>query len=161
MSDPAANRDASEPLVRLRALGAPFLGLVVIEFLLGMSLNLLVTLPTGSPATILESSPLLDLHVVLGVLLLGISGNAVRLASRSGAPRAIGVTLLGLVSGFTAFGAGLAFAFGDQSPAASYAMSVGFVGLLITAGYLLSLRAAPNDVSSHRGSRTRETASEA
>jgi hypothetical protein len=128
------------PVLRLGMLGPPLLLLVVLEFLLGMALNLFGSLPTGSPLAVLEASPLLDVHVVFGILLLGIAANALRLAVGTRLPRAVLVTALGLASGVAAFGAGMAFAFGSQSAAASYAMSVGFVGLLLEAGYLLRLR---------------------
>jgi hypothetical protein len=124
----------------LGRLGPPYLGLVVIEFLLGMSLNLFVVLPAGSPASILAASPLLDIHLVFGVLLLGIAANAVRLSARARSGTALVVSGVGFVSGLGAFAAGMAFAFGDQSNIASFAMSVGFVGLLVAAGYLMSLR---------------------
>jgi hypothetical protein len=133
--------DPSPPAVaRLARLGPPFLGLVAIEFLLGMSLNLFVTLPSGSPEHILAASPVLDVHLLFGVLLLGIAANAVHLAAAARTRPAVLVTVLGLLSGLAAFGAGLSFAFGDQSAGASYAMSVGFVGLLLEAGYLLHIR---------------------
>jgi hypothetical protein len=143
MNVPRATSARDALLRRAGQLGPAFLGLVVLEFLLGMSLNLFVSLPTGTPAQILAASPVLDAHVVFGVLLLGISANALRFAAGARSARAALVTGLGLASGILAFGAGLAFAFGSPTATASYAMSVGFVGLLIEAGYLLSLRAEP------------------
>jgi hypothetical protein len=124
----------------LAALGPPFLGLVAIEFLLGMALNLYVALPSGSPLHILEAAPLLDVHFLFGVLLLGVSARAVGLAVRAADRPALAFTALGLLSGVAAFLAGLEFAFGGGSASASYIMSLGFVGLLITAGFLLSRR---------------------
>jgi hypothetical protein len=124
----------------LSSLGPPYLGLVAIEFLLGMALNVYVALPGGSPLHILESTPLLDVHFVLGFLLLGISARAVALAARAADRPALAFTALGLLSGVAAFLAGLEFAFGGGSASASYIMSLGFVGLLITAGFLLSRR---------------------
>jgi hypothetical protein len=123
---------------RLATLGVPMLGLLAVEFLLGMALALYVVLPSGSPLTILASSPLLWVHILVGFLLIGITANAFRWTLH-GAPRAAQLmTALGLVSAVGAFLAGMAFAFGDQSATASYAMSVGFVGVLVDAGYLLA-----------------------
>jgi hypothetical protein len=150
-TDPRRGRPG-DPLLRLGALGLPFLGLVAIEFLLGISLNLFVSLPTGSPPAILESSPVLDVHVAFGLFLLGIATNALLLAAAAKRPRAILVTSLGLVAGVGAFGAGVAFAFGDPSAVASYVMSLGFVGLLFEAGYLLSLRPLGSALQSARSS---------
>lgn len=129
---------------RLGGLGAPMLGLLVVEFLLGMALTLFVTLPTGSPLTVLAASPVLWVHIAVGFLLIGIAARAVREAWRERDAAARGVTALGLVSALLAFLAGMAFAFGDQSPAASYVMSVGFTGVLIDAGYLLARRRHPH-----------------
>jgi hypothetical protein len=140
MTGPIADASANRHARALARLGVPFLVLAIIEFLLGMSLNLFVTLPTGSPVSILEASPWLDVHVVFGIGLLGMAANALRLSIRAGPPRALLVTALGLFSGVAAFGAGMAFAFGSPSATASYAMSIGFVGLLLEAGFLLSLK---------------------
>lgn len=136
---PSARPNSRAGLARL---GPPFLGLVTVEFLLGISLNLFVTLPSGSPATILASSPLLDVHLLVGLLLLGIATNAFRLSRRESGRAPAVVTGLGLLSGLGAFGAGLSFAFGSPSAVASFAMSAGFVGLMLEAAYLLSLRRA-------------------
>lgn len=140
MIERSAETQASDPISRLASLGGPFLVLVVVEFLLGMALNLFETLPTGSPGHVLESSPLLLVHLAVGFLLLGIGANAVRWASAAGLRVPTLVTVLGLMSGVAAFLAGLSFAFGDPTSAASYAMSVGFAGLVAEAGYLLYLR---------------------
>jgi hypothetical protein len=129
--------------IQLARFGPPLLGLLAIEFLLGMALNLFVTLPTGSPLHILESSPLLIVHAVVGVLLLGFASNIVRWSVRAGEGIAVAFSVLGLLSAVLAIGAGFAFAFGDQSAVASYSMSVGFVGLVVEAGYLLRRRVAP------------------
>lgn len=128
-------------MARLGRLGPPYLALVLIEFLLGMSLNLFVVLPTGSPLAVLTGSPLLDVHVAFGVLLLGIAANAVRLAIAARIRAPIVVSAMGLASGAGAFVAGLSFAFGSPSALASFAMSVGFVGLLVAAGFLMNVRA--------------------
>ena len=123
---------------RLPTLGAAMLGLLVTEFLLGMALALFVTLPTGGPLTVLAASPVLWVHILVGFLLIGITANALRW-TRGGAPRAAqAITALGFVSAIGAFLAGMVFTFGDPSPGASYVMSVGFVGVLLDAGYLLA-----------------------
>jgi hypothetical protein len=136
MSDDSARKRAL-----LAVLGIPYLALVLTEFLLGMGLALFVTLPAGSPVQILESAPLLDVHFAVGFLLLGIAARTLALSVTLRDRRAVGFTALGLVSGVGAFVAGLDFAFGGQSASASYVMSVGFVGLLTAAAYLLWRRA--------------------
>jgi hypothetical protein len=128
--------DRSALVRRYTYLGVPFLALVLVEFLLGMVLNLFVTLPTGATLTVL-ASPWLDVHLAVGVLLLGIAAQGLRLAIVVGTARDRVVTAAGLIAGLVAFGAGLSFVFGSASATASYAMSVGFTGLLVEAGYLL------------------------
>jgi uncharacterized membrane protein len=123
---------------RLPTLGAAMLGLLVIEFLLGMALALFLALPTGGPLTVLAASPLLWLHILVGFLLIGITANALRWTVGRTPRAAQAITALGFASAIGAFLAGMAFTFGDQSPGASYAMSVGFVGVLLDAGYLLA-----------------------
>jgi cation transport ATPase len=143
MSDGFAGPDRTTANVRLAFLGIPLLVLLAIEFLLGMGLNLYVPLGTGTPLAILESSVWLLLHVGVGVLLLGIASNIVRTAARAHDRRTLAVSVLGLLSGIAAFAAGLAFTFGSQSPTASYAMAIGFLGMVLEAGYLLRLRPVP------------------
>lgn len=134
----SAARGMAPDRTRLSYLGVPLLGLLAVQFLLGMDLNLYVTLPTGSPGAILESNLVLLLHVAVAVLLLGLGANIVRVAIRAGVRRDVAVSLLGLASLAVAFAAGLWFAFGTGGNAASFAMSGGFVGAVLEAGYLLA-----------------------
>jgi hypothetical protein len=140
---------------RLAGFGGPLLGLLGIEFLLGMALALFTTLPSSSLPQLLASSPLLDVHLIVAALLIGFASNILRVSIRSGERGAVGFAALGLVSAVVAVGAGLSFVFGGQSPLASFAMSVGFVGMVVEAGYLLRLPAlrstAPGDASPRRG----------
>jgi hypothetical protein len=121
----------------LGILGLPILGLLAIEFLLGMALNLYVSLPSGSALSMLETSPVLIVHILVGVMLAGITARVlilgIRLRDRSG----VVAGALGLLSTLVAFLAGMAFTFGGQELAASYVMSVGFTGILLSAALLL------------------------
>ncbi len=119
------------------------LGMLVVQLLLGMALNLYVVLPSQGLVRILESSPVLLLHIVLALLLVGLSARAVALASRAHEARATLGSLLALGSALLATAAGISFTFGSGSPGASFAMSVGFAGMLVGAGLLLSMRSAP------------------
>ena len=121
----------------LSDLGWPLLGLLLLEFLLGMAVNLYTPLPSGSPAEVLAGQPLLWLHIVVGVLLVGITSQAVVVSLRGRVPGARVFASVGLASALIAFIAGMAFTFGGQDPAASYVMSVGFAGLFVSAGGLL------------------------
>lgn len=143
MSAPRADRPRPDPRSVWGTLGLPLLGMLAIELLLGMALNLFTTLPTGSPASIVLSSPVLILHMVLGVLLVGITSRAVVLSARIRERAAISASVLGLVSVLVALLAGLSFTFGDQSNAASFGMAAGFTGAFISAGLILWLRGGP------------------
>ncbi len=128
---------------RLGFLGIPLLALLAVQFLLGMSLNLFVTLPNGNAVAILDSSPTLLAHVAVAVLLLGLAANVVRTAARYGTRRDLLVAGLGLISGLVAFVAGLWFTFDGGSNAASFVMSAGFLGMVLEAAYLLRSHPAP------------------
>ncbi|HEV2519425.1 MAG TPA: hypothetical protein VGX00_02225 [Thermoplasmata archaeon] len=144
MSAPDRRRERAPPVARrlrdIAVLGWPIAVLISIEFLLGMALNLFTALPSaGGPIAILSASPVLIGHFVVAFLILGVLSRATALSIRLGHPRAIGTSVLGLGSGVVATLAGLAFAFGGQAPAASYLMSIGFVGVLFTAVGLLAI----------------------
>ncbi|MCI4345426.1 MAG: hypothetical protein L3K07_01530 [Thermoplasmata archaeon] len=121
----------------VRTLGIPLLILLAAEFLLGMALNLFGSLPGGSALTVLESSPILVLHIILGVLLVGTSARVLALGRRLRDRRATASGALALLSSLLAFLAGMAFTFNGGSAAASYLMSVGFTGVLVGAALLL------------------------
>jgi hypothetical protein len=135
---------ASSPSVRpprrpvtLDRLAVGIFVLLAIEFLLGMILALFVSLPVGAGATsLLASAPVLDLHILVAVLLIGISVRAVALARAEPDRSGLGAAGLALVSSLVATGAGSVFAFQGQHPDASLVMAVGFLGVL-TAAFLL------------------------
>ncbi|MCI4319118.1 MAG: hypothetical protein L3K23_03165 [Thermoplasmata archaeon] len=139
---PTLGATAFAPNVRPRppissVLAIPLLGLLAVEFLLGMALNLFIAVPSGSPATILATSPWLDVHIAVGVMLLGLLGRVLSLGVRARDRSTAVAGAIGLGSGLGAFLAGLSFAFGGGSAGASYLMSVGFAGLLLSAALLL------------------------
>jgi hypothetical protein len=118
--------------------------LLSIEFVLGMVLALFVSLPLGpGVVAILGSSPVLLLHLVVAVSLVGISARALTLARRSAGRVPRYASTLALGSSVTATLAGWDFAFYGQSPIASFVMALGFLGVL--AGAFL-LRAPPREV---------------
>ncbi|MCI4363720.1 MAG: hypothetical protein L3K13_05380 [Thermoplasmata archaeon] len=134
---------APEPRARrgegpqLRVLGVPLIFLLAAQLLLGTALNLFGSLPSGSPLKILESSPILLLHVVVGVLLVGLSSRILTLGLRLRDRRSSAVGALAVLSALVAFLAGVAFTFGGGGTFASYLMSVGFTGVLVGGALLL------------------------
>ena len=111
----AANR------IRMASFGA--LTMLVIQFVLGTAYNLYGTAPTSSKSVAMFSSPLLAIHVILGILLIiaaiMLVVRAVQARHRSSIPTAVG----GLVAILGAFGAGSSFA-RDGNNGASLVMAV-------------------------------------
>ena len=140
-----------DPRAVLASLAGPMLGILAVEFLLGMVLNLFVTLPTGGAVAILASNGFLILHILLAVALIGIGGRAVSVSVRSHERRLVGASLLALLSAVGATLAGLSFTVGPGGADASLAMSVGFIGLLVAAALLLRFAHRPVDGSERGG----------
>ncbi|MGI0068506.1 MAG: hypothetical protein ACREB9_08925, partial [Thermoplasmata archaeon] len=143
-------RAGRDPRALLSFLGVPIAALLAVEFLLGMALNLFTTISGGSAVSILSSSPVLVAHIVIAVLLIGITARALALAIRIRERRGVSAAALGFVSGIVATLAGISYTFAAQSTAASYAMSVGFAGLFVSVVLLLLPRAALDGIASER-----------
>jgi hypothetical protein len=122
---------------RLAGVAIPLglLGLLGVQFLLGMAVNLFVHLsPAGAGmAEMMGNGPLVGLHMMLGMVLAagGVLGVATALPNGRRATACAVVALGGiLVAGI----GGLAFLMGGQSNGASYLMAVGF--LVAVGGYV-------------------------
>ena len=96
--------------------------LLIVQFALGIGLNLYVTLPSGKSffATVFSSAAL-AVHAIVALALLGAAISAVVRAVR--ARRAVAFTSAGLVAILVAAGAGVSFA-GNQSNGASLTMAL-------------------------------------
>jgi hypothetical protein len=120
--------------------------LLAIEFLLGMALALFVSLPSGSGVVaILTSTPVLDLHILFAVFLIGISARAIVLSRGQGERTLLYASVLAFVSSLVATAAGWSFAFDGQAPDASFVMSLGFLGVLLGAFVLARRRLRADD----------------
>ncbi|MCI4360273.1 MAG: hypothetical protein L3J91_01070 [Thermoplasmata archaeon] len=118
----------------LDRLSLGMLVLLSIEFVLGMALALFVSLPSGTGVVaLLRSYPVLDLHLLLALFIVGIALRAVALARGAAARGALYASVLALVSALVATVAGWAFAFDGQNPDASFVMALGFLGVLVGA----------------------------
>lgn len=118
------------------------LGLLVAQYLLGMWANLFANFPPP-PAVetqgfavaqqILHSGlPLVIVHAVNGLLMLGISGFLVYLGKRTGDKKLLVTSIAGMVSFVVAVYSGYHFVFSGWSDNVySYAMSLGFLSALI------------------------------
>jgi hypothetical protein len=114
---PAAPRLAA---LRGNCMGAAVL--LIVQFGLGIGLNLYVTVPTGKSffATVV-SSGLLAVHAIVALALLGAAISALVRAIR--VRRAVAFTAAGLAAIVVAAGAGVSFA-GSQGNGASLTMAL-------------------------------------
>jgi hypothetical protein len=125
MTTPAQHDTRVPAAPRLAALRGNCMGaavLLIVQFGLGIGLNLYVTLPSGKSflATVF-SSWVLAVHAIVALALLGAAISAVTRAAR--ARRAVAFTAAGLAAVLAAAGAGASFA-GSQSDGASLAMAL-------------------------------------
>jgi hypothetical protein len=143
-ASPSRRRPSPTPDSSVRSLAAPMFGLLAIEFVLGSALALFVTLPNaGGVVTVLESSTVLDLHIAVALLIVGISARAIVLAFRQGDRVGRFASTLALTSALLATAAGWDFAFDGQAPGASFVMAIGFLGVLVGAFLLRAPSSGP------------------
>ena len=132
--------DQSTKSTRRSALAAPLgmLGLLAVQFLLGMAVNLYVQMPSAGfgMAKMMSSGPLVMVHMMFGMMLAVGAMVAVGVAFPYGrwVVSCAGAALGGvLVSGL----GGLLFLMDGHSNGASYLMAVGF--LFATGGYVAEI----------------------
>ena len=137
----AAARSQAERLVRLRRSSLGAVVMLIIQFILGMVYNLYGTAPTSTKSIGLFSSPVIALHVILGILLgLAAIGQLVQ-AIGTRHKLSIWMSALGLISIIGAGFAGLGFA-GSGASGASLGMSLAFAAAL--AFYVVLIVALPS-----------------
>lgn len=119
-STPAAAPTAAVATVRGNCMGAAVL--IIVEFALGMGVNLFVAVPRHTSLLPgIFSSTALAAHAIVGLLLLGAAAGALVRAIR--ARRAVAFTAVGLAAILVAAAAGSVFVTG-QSNGASFAMAL-------------------------------------
>jgi hypothetical protein len=94
---------------RLRMASFGALTMLILQFALGTAYNLYGTAPTASKSIGMFSSPLLAIHVILGILLIVAAAMLVFRAVQAKAPALIATSVVGLVAILGAAGAGSAF----------------------------------------------------
>jgi heme A synthase len=126
MSIPTADKPAAlsaEAANRIRMASFGALTMLVLQFVLGTAYSLYGTAPTSSKSVGLFSSPLIALHVILGILLVIAAITLVVRAVQARHRPTIATTSAGLLVILGAFGAGSSFA-QDGSDGASLAMAL-------------------------------------
>jgi heme A synthase len=103
----SARPAAQAERIRMASFGA--LAMLILQFVLGTAYNLYGTAPTAAKSIGMFSSPLLAIHVVLGILLIVAAAMLVfRAAAAKGGP-VLAASIVGLVAVLGAAAAGSAF----------------------------------------------------
>jgi uncharacterized protein with PQ loop repeat len=121
----SAGLGQADKLARLRMASVGAVAMLVIQFIVGMIYNLYGTAPTAKKSIGLFSSPVIALHVILGILLFVVA--LVQLVRAIGVRHSLSVWLsaIGLVSIVGAGFSGLGFT-GSGAASASLGMSIAF-----------------------------------
>jgi hypothetical protein len=117
-------------------MSAVVLGLLGVEFLLGMFLNLFVSIPTSDPFSGSGLLPL-GLHMTNAFLLLAVSVAMIFVARSQGDRKSVAISGLTALTLFVAISAGFNFIFGGQGNVASYVMATGFLFAVLLQVYLI------------------------
>jgi hypothetical protein len=120
-----AGRSQADKLFRLRGSSIGLVAMLVIMFILGIIYNLYGTAPTSKKSIGLFSSPVIALHVILGILLFVAAVFQVIRAVGARHSLSIWLSAIGLVSIIGAGFSGLGFA-GSGAASASLGMSLAF-----------------------------------
>jgi hypothetical protein len=140
-------------LARLRGASLGLVVMLIIEFILGMIYNLYGTAPTATKSIGLFSSPVIALHVILGIL-LGLAAIALLVrAIQARHKLSIWASALGLVGIVGAGFAGLGFT-GSGAAGASLGMSIAFAFALVCYIVLLVALAPPGSAPAGQSSTT-------
>lgn len=120
---------------RLRSQIAPWawtiLGLLLVQNVLGIYLNLFVSLPEGpSLDALMATYSILAAHVIVGILLLVTPGIVLFLAARTRRAALWIPALAMLAFAFLAFESGIEFVIGGQDDVLSFLMELGFLGVV-------------------------------
>jgi hypothetical protein len=100
------------------------LTMLILQFVLGSAYNLYGTAPTAKKSVGLFSSPLLAIHVVLGILLIITAAVLVFRAVQAKSGAVLGASIVALLAIIAAAGAGSSFAHNGAN-GASLGMAIG------------------------------------
>lgn len=123
LSEPRAGERPAAQTERLRMASFGALTMLVLQFVLGTAYNLYGTAPTASKSIGMFSSPLLAIHVVLGILIILAAAMLVFRAVQAKASPVIATSVIGLLAVLGAFGAGSAFT-NSGADSASFGMAL-------------------------------------
>jgi heme A synthase len=126
LTESRAGSDLATRLERVRMASFGALTMLVLQFVLGTAYNLYGTAPTAKKSVGLFSSPLLAIHVILGILLIIAAAFLVFRAAqaRAGSGAVLAASILALLAILAAAGDGSAFA-NNGDNGASLGMAIG------------------------------------
>ena len=139
LTDPKTGQRPHAQAERLRMASFGALTMLILQFVLGTAYSLWGTAPTASKSIGMFSSPLLAIHVILGILIILAGIMLVVRAVQAKAGPVLGLSIVGLVALLGAAGAGSAFV-GRGASGASLGMALATaVAMLCYAVILLIL----------------------
>jgi hypothetical protein len=109
LTEPKAGQRPAAQAERIRMASFGALTMLILQFALGTAYNLYGTAPTASKSIGMFSSPLLAIHVILGILLIVAAAMLVFRAVQAKASAIIATSVVALVAILGAAGAGSAF----------------------------------------------------
>lgn len=99
------------------------LSMLIVQFILGIAYSLWGTAPTATKSVGMFSSPLLAIHVILGIVIVITAAALVVRGVRDKAGQVLGPSVVALLAVLAAFGAGAAFV-GKGDNGASFGMTL-------------------------------------
>jgi hypothetical protein len=126
----AAAADSARALGRLRGASSGALVMLVIQFALGVGVNLYITPAQGGVSEAFTNGPLLALHAVLGILLIIAAIDLLVRAILARHRVVIVVSAIGLLAIVAAAGSGVAFLSDGQNGSSMGMAIAGCVALL-------------------------------
>jgi len=123
LTEPTTGQRPHAQFERLRMASFGALTMLILQFVLGTAYTLYGTAPTATKSVGMFSSPLLAIHVVLGILIILAAIMLVIRAVQAKARPVLVVSVVGLVAVLGAFGAGESFAH-DGANGASFGMAL-------------------------------------
>ena len=117
LTEPGTESALATRLERVRMASFGALAMLVLQFVIGTAYSLYGTAPTAKKSVGLFSSPLLAIHVILGILLVIAAAVLVFRAVQAKSGAVLATSIAGLVAILAAGGAGSSFAQGGADGA--------------------------------------------
>jgi hypothetical protein len=132
----AQGSDRMTERLRMASFGA--MTALIVQYVLGIAYNLYGTMPTSRKSIGMFSSPLLAVHVVVGILILASAIVLVVRAVRAGNRVILASTVIALLAIIGAFGAGVSFTHnGANGASMGMAVATGVAMLCYTANLVV------------------------